>query len=51
MVMLQNFVDFSQQPPSRCTLINCDDIHDEEEEDFQTVSLHDDRWTMEEIPD
>ena len=29
----------------------CDDLDDDEEEDFQTVSLEDDHWTMEEIPD
>ena len=29
----------------------CDELDDEEEEDFQTVSLEDDHWTMEEIPD
>ena len=44
--------EFPQQPPSKCTLIICDDLHDEEEErDFQTVSLDDDHWTMEKIPD
>ena len=52
MVTLQNPVDFPQQPPSKCTLIICDDLHDKkEEEDFQTVSLDDYHWTMEEIPD
>ena len=45
-------MDFSQQPPSKCTLIIHDDLYDdEEEEDFQTVSLDDDHWTAEEIPD
>ena len=30
----------------------CDDLEeDEEEEDFQTVTLDDDHWTTEEIPD
>ena len=43
-------MDFLQQPPSKCTLTICDDV-DEEEEGFQTVSLDDDHWTMEEIPD
>ena len=52
MVTLQNPVDFPQQPPSKCTLIICDDLHDDkEEEDFQTVSLDVDHWTTEEIPD
>ena len=40
---LQNPIDFSQQPHSKCTLIIHDDLDDEEEEeDFQTVSLEDD---------
>ena len=41
-------MDFPQQPPSKCSLIIFDE---EEEEDFQTVSLDDDHWTIEEIPD
>ena len=45
-------MEFPQQPPSMCALIICGNLHDgEEEEDFQTVSLDDDHWTMEEIPD
>ena len=46
-------MDFLQQPPSKCTLPICDELDDdeEEEEDFPTVSLEDDHWTMEEIPD
>ena len=44
-------MDFPQQPSSKCTLIIHDDLHDDEEEDFQTVSLDDDHWTTEEIPD
>ena len=47
---LQNPIYFLQQPSSKCTLPIWDDM-DEEEEDFQTVSLEDDHWTMEEIPD
>ena len=43
-------MDFLQQPHSQCILTISDDL-DEEEEDFQTVSLEDDHWTMEEIPD
>ena len=44
---------FLQQPPSKCTLPICDDLDDdeEEEEDFPTVSLEGDHWTMEEILD
>ena len=49
-VPLQNPMAFLQQPPSKCTLTICDDL-DEKEEDFQMVSLDDDHWTMEEIPD
>ena len=48
---MQNPVVFLQQPPSECTLLICDDLDEEEKEDFQTVSLEDDHWTMEEIPD
>ena len=51
-VPLQNPVDFPQQPHSKCTLTICDDLDDDEgEEDFQTVSLEDDHWITEEIPD
>ena len=46
---LQNPVVFLQQPPSKYTLLICDDLDDDEEEDFQTVSLEDDHWSMEEI--
>ena len=49
---LQNPVVFLQWTPSKCNPPICDDLDDEEEEkDFQTVSLKDDHWTMEEIPD
>ena len=45
-------MDFLQQPHSKCTITICDDLDDDEEEgDFQTISLEDDHWTMEEIPD
>ena len=47
---LQNPVAFLQQPSLKCTLPICDYL-DEEEEDFQTVSLEDGHWTMEEILD
>ena len=43
-------MDFLQQPHFKCTVTICDDL-DEEEEDFQTVSLEDDHWTTEEILD
>ena len=29
----------------------CDDLEEDKEEDFQTVTLDDDQWTTEEIPD
>ena len=44
-------MDFLQQPHSKCTLTICDDLDDEEEEDFPTGSLEDGHWTIEEIPD
>ena len=44
-------MDFSQQPHSKHILTICEDLDDDEEEDFQTVSLEDDYWTTEEIPD
>ena len=44
-------INFPQQPSSKCTLPIYDDLeNDEEEEDFQTVSLEDDHWIMKEIP-
>ena len=48
---MQNPVVFLQQPSSKCTLPICDDLDDDEQEDFETASLEDDHWTMEEIPD
>ena len=44
---------FAQQPHSKCILTIYDDLGEnkEEEEDFQTVSLDDNHWTTEEIPD
>ena len=42
---------FAHQPHSKCILTICDDLEEDEEEDFQTVSLDDDHWTAEEIPD
>ena len=50
-VPLQNPMDFLQQPHPKCTLTIYDYLNDDEEEDFQTISLEDDHWTMEEIPD
>ena len=51
-VPLQSPMDFLQHPHPMCTLTICEDLDDDEEEkDFQTISLEDDHWTMEEIPD
>ena len=38
-------MDFSQQPHSKYIFTISDDLDDDEEEDFQTVSLEDDHWT------
>ena len=49
---LQNPMGFTQQPPSKSIFTMCDDLEkDEEEEDFQTVTLDDNHWTTEEILD
>ena len=45
---LQNHEDTIQHPSSKCTLNALVNL---EEEDFQTVSLDDEHWDMEEIPD
>ena len=42
---------FVQQLPSKSIFTMCDDLEDEEEEDFQKVTLDDDYQTTEEIPD
>ena len=43
---------FAQQPHSKSIYTICDDLEgDEEEEDFQTVTLDNDHWTTEEMPD
>ena len=48
----QNPMGFAQQPFSKSIYTIRDDLEeDEEEEDFQTVTLDDDQWTTEEIPD
>ena len=47
---LQHHVDTLQHPSSKCTL-NAYVNLEEEEEDFPTVSLDDEHWNMEEIPD
>ena len=48
----QNPMDFSQQWLTTSIPTICDDLkEDKEEEDFQTVALDDDHWTMDEIPD
>ena len=49
---LQNHIDTLQHPTSKCTLnayVNLEE--EEEEEDFQTVSLDNEHWNTEEIPD
>ena len=43
-----------QQLPSKCTLnmyVTLEAEEEEKEEDFQTVTLNDEHWEMEEIPD
>ena len=50
---MQNNIDILQHPSSKCTLnayVNLED-EEEEEEDFPTVSLYDEHWNMEAIPD
>ena len=43
---------FAQQLPSKSIFTMHDDLEeDKEEDDFQTVTLDDDHWTTEEIPD
>ena len=49
---LQSPMDFLQQPQSKYILTICGELDDDEEEEhFQTVSVEDDHWTTEEIPD
>ena len=48
----QNPMGFVLQPPSKSPFTMCDDLEeDKEEEDFQPVTLDDNHWTTEEIPD
>ena len=50
----QNPTGLAQQADSKCIYTICDDPEEDkvgEEEDFQTVTLDDDHWTTEEIPD
>ena len=48
----QNPMGFAQKLPSKSIFTIYGDLEeDEEEEDFQTVTLDDDHWTTEEIPD
>ena len=47
----QNPLGFALQPPSKTTLTMCDDLKEDEEKDFQTVTLDDDHWTIEVILD
>ena len=42
---------FAQQPLSKSIYTICDDLEEEEEEDFQTVSLEDEHSIMEPVPD
>ena len=42
---------FAQQLSSKSIFTMCDDLAEDEEEDFQTVTLDDDHWTTEEILD
>ena len=51
--LLQNHIDTLQHPSFKCTLNRYVNLHEEEEEeeDFPTVSLDDDHWNVEEIPD
>ena len=49
---MQYHVDALQQPSSKYTFNVYVNLEEEgEEEDFQTVSLDDEHWDMEEIPD
>ena len=48
---VQYCIDASQQPSSKYPLNVYVNLEEEEEEDFQTVSLDDEHWDMEEIPD
>ena len=49
---MQYCVDALQQPSSKYTLNTYVNLEEEEdEEDFQTVSLDDEHWDIEEIPD
>ena len=47
---MQYHVDALQQPSSKYTLNTYVNL-EEEEEDFHTVSLYDEHWDTEEIPD
>ena len=47
---MQYHIDAPQQPSSKYILNTYVNL-EEEEEDFQTVSLDDEHWDMEEIPD
>ena len=47
---LQNHIDTLHHPSSKCTL-NAHIHLEDKEKDFPTVSLYDEHWNMEEIPD
>ena len=42
---------FAQQPLSRSIYTICDDLEEEEEEDFQILALDDEHWITEPVPD
>ena len=46
---LQNPMDFAQQPLFKSNYTICDDLEEDEEEYFQTVSLDDGHWSTDEI--
>ena len=48
---LHNHIGTLQYPSSKCTLNANVNLEEEEDKDFQTVSLDDEHWNMEEIPD
>ena len=52
MLPQQNPIGFAQQPHSKSVYTTCDDLEeDKNKEDFQMVTLDDNHWTTEVIPD
>ena len=47
----QNPMGFAKQPFSKSIYTMCDELEENEEEDFQTITLDDDHWTSEEMLD